>query len=223
MHTSVLFSLLASLALLASGSPIETRQSYPFSQIVAFGDELSDNGNGSYAHGMTGNPALVYGYGTWTNGPVAISYLSSLVGLPLVDYAFGGCCGGGKFGATIDNTYTASDAGAPCVNQQIANYTSSGASNASGSLGFIWAGMNDLSEHTDAFWDGDPKNAAFIDNYAAITTRNVQSLISKGVKTIMVANIYPKQLAPVTRVYCKSPPHLCCLRWSALGYVSSRR
>lgn len=29
--------------------------------MVAFGDELSDNGNGSYAHGITGNPATVYG------------------------------------------------------------------------------------------------------------------------------------------------------------------
>lgn len=26
---------------------------YPFDRLVAFGDELSDNGNGSYAHGLT--------------------------------------------------------------------------------------------------------------------------------------------------------------------------
>ena len=185
MRTAVLFSLLPNLALLASGSPIETRQSYPFSQIVAFGDELSDNGNGSYAHGMTGNPALVYGYGTWTNGPVAVSYLSSRINVPLVDYAFGGCCGGGKFGATIDSTYTASDAGAPCLNQQIGNYTSSGENDAASSLGFMWAGQNDLSKHTDAFWLGDSANTNFANNYALITTRNVQSLISSGVKTIM--------------------------------------
>lgn len=97
------------LAVHASGStfsesPGRTRNSHPFTRLVAFGDELSDNGNGSYAHGITGDPANVYGFGTWTDGPVAVSYLADLLDVPLTDYAFGGCCGGASFGATIDNT-----------------------------------------------------------------------------------------------------------------------
>ena len=61
---------------------IEERQSFspynfPFDRVVAFGDELSDTGTGSYAHGISGSPASIYGYGTWTNGGTAVQYLAS--------------------------------------------------------------------------------------------------------------------------------------------------
>lgn len=88
--------ILTALALAASrvsalAIPADTQQelskrsAYPFTKLVAFGDELSDNGNGSYAHGITGDPANVYGFGTWTDGPVAVSYLADLLGVPLTD------------------------------------------------------------------------------------------------------------------------------------------
>jgi len=55
-------SLLATQAVaLALPRNLQERGTYPFNYMVAFGDELSDNGNGSYAHGITGNPANVYG------------------------------------------------------------------------------------------------------------------------------------------------------------------
>ena len=73
---------------------------YLFSQIVAFGDELSDNGSGSSAHGVAGDPETIYDFGTWTNGPVAISYLAQMMGLSLTDYAFGGTNGGSTIGAS---------------------------------------------------------------------------------------------------------------------------
>lgn len=71
---TTLFSHITALTLPLQPQP---RSNCPFNQLVAFGDELSDNGNGSYAHGITGSPANVYGFGTWTNGPVAVSYLVS--------------------------------------------------------------------------------------------------------------------------------------------------
>ncbi|KAF6232046.1 hypothetical protein HO173_009883 [Letharia columbiana] len=85
---------------------------YPFSAVVAFGDNLSDNGNGSYAHNVAawsptnvvdGN--TIYGARTWTSGPVAVSYLTDLLGVPMdQNFAFGGAWGGSRFGATIDDT-----------------------------------------------------------------------------------------------------------------------
>ena len=51
-----------------------------YNQMVAFGDNLSDNGNGSCAHGVAGDPETVYGFATWTDGPVAVSYLSDMLG-----------------------------------------------------------------------------------------------------------------------------------------------
>lgn len=148
-----ILAIATSAAALAIDKPsnLNKRWSFPFSNIVAFGDELSDNGSGSYAHGITGDPAFVYGNDTWTNGPVAVMWLASFLGMPLDSYAFGGCCGGGKFGATIDEDYTISPAGAQSVKQQISNYTSAGAKAADKSMGFVWVGENDLSEHTDAY------------------------------------------------------------------------
>jgi len=64
------------------------RGKYSFNRLVAFGDEFSDNGNGGFAHGITGSPATVYCFGTWTNGPVAVSYLADLLKMPLRDLAF---------------------------------------------------------------------------------------------------------------------------------------
>jgi phospholipase/lecithinase/hemolysin len=214
----------AVLAFAVSANPLtelegtlETRATYPFSKIVAYGDELSDNGNGSYAHGITGNPATVYGYGTWTNGPVAVSYLNDLLSLGskgLRNFAFGGCCGGGSFGATLDNTYTKSDGGAQSLVDQIQNYTSKGRPNIKTSLQFIWIGENDLSKHTDAFWLGDPNNSKFATDFSTKVTASVKSLLDAGAPYVFVANIYPKHIAPVTAKYlCGAPDNDCVKTW----------
>lgn len=207
-------------AVIAAPASIEPRaqSKYPFTNLLAFGDELSDNGNGSFAHGITGNPANVYGYGTWTNGPVAVSYLSTLLQAPLADYAFGGCCGGGSYGATLDNTYTPpSEAKAPSIQDQVANYTSGtnkDVQRASKTLGFIWAGQNDLSKHTDAFWQGDPQNAAFAGNLSSYTSQAVRTLLKAGVPYVLVANVYPKHIAPVTAKYlCGGSNNACTQTW----------
>ncbi|KAK3681174.1 hypothetical protein LTR37_020975 [Vermiconidia calcicola] len=175
--------------------------------LVAFGDELSDNGNGSFKHGITGDPANVYGFGTWTNGPTAVQYLAGLLKVPLTDYAFGGCCGGESFGATIDNAYTAAAAKwngkpVPSVADQIRkDYTNPAPASIKRSLQFIWTGQNDLSLHTDAFWEGDPKNAEFADQIAQRIVREAEELVKKGAPYVFVANIYPKHRAPVTTTY----------------------
>lgn len=207
-----MLSAILSLALVAQVSSlavpqVEKRSAYPFNQLVAFGDELSDNGNGSYAHGITGDPANVYGYGTWTSGPVAVSYLADLLGVPLVDYAFGGCCGGGTFGAVIDNSYTNGSAqvnGAPVpslVDQIHKNYTVSPNNNIKNSMQFIWIGENDLSMHTDAFWTGDSHNSDFATQYATRVAAEAEYLVAQGAPYVFVANIYPKHLAPVTTAF----------------------
>jgi phospholipase/lecithinase/hemolysin len=227
MFTSSLFLSVASFAITTSAlavpnaesSSLQRRATLPFDQIVAFGDELSDNGNGSYAHGITGSPATVYGFGTWTNGPVAVSYLNDLYSLGangLRDYAFGGCCGGGSFGATLDNTYTKSQAGAPSLVDQIANYSASSHGNIYHALQFIWIGENDLSEHTDAFYQGDPANTYFAGNISTKIAASVQTLLNKGAPYVMVANIYPKQIAPVTAKYLCGTSTSCVSTWGAV-------
>ncbi|KAL0936384.1 GDSL-like Lipase/Acylhydrolase [Colletotrichum truncatum] len=208
---SFLFSSVAARSVeKAAYSP---RATHPFKSLVAYGDELSDNGNGSFAHGITGDPANVYGFGTWTNGPVAVSYLADLLGIPLTDYAFGGCCGGGSFGATFDTAYTKSPAGATDMISQITNYTASGSKGVESSLQLLWFGQNDLSMHTDAFWLGDPNNAKFSNDAAAKITAQVKNLLDLGAPHVMVANIYPKHLAPVTSKYLCGTNTGCITTW----------
>ncbi|KAI1270822.1 hypothetical protein F5Y07DRAFT_406829 [Xylaria sp. FL0933] len=197
MHSFVSSALIAAAAAVAN-----------FEVLVAFGDELSDNGNGSYAHGISGSPANVYGFGTWTDGPVAVQYLADLLGVPLTDYAFGAANGAAQFGATVNNVYTVADARwngqpVPSVHEQILrNYTHpSPPSSIKSSLQFIWTGQNDLTKHTDAFWEGDPQNAQFVANISHRITWNAEYLIDQGAPHVFVANIYPKHRAPVTTTY----------------------
>lgn len=209
-------ALFTFLADLVTGSPL-SRKAGSISRLVAFGDEMSDNGNGSYAHGMTGNPPKVYGgYGTLTNGPVAVSYLADLLGAPLVDYAFGACCGGGKIGATIDSAYTPSDAGAPSVRDQITNHTNSGAPGVSRSMAIIWAGQNDLSKHTDAFWLQAPQKRRFRKQfclYHCLERPEIDQCWSEEGRCV---NIYPKHLAPVTKTHLCGTSTDCVRNWGGV-------
>ncbi|KAJ9653827.1 hypothetical protein H2198_007055 [Neophaeococcomyces mojaviensis] len=217
-------------ALAAPASPLSTN-THPFTSLITFGDELSDNGNGSYAHGISNSltpsspPNPIYGYGTWTNGPIAASYLSTSLDIPnTASYAFGGCCGGSKSGATLSNTYTPSQASVPSVLDQIANFTAelhagmvgdhTNTFDPSTALAFIWAGQNDLSAHTDAFWLDDPHNSLFASNLSAYTVTAVQQLLALGIPNVLVANIYPKHIAPVTSTYlCGGSDNGCTRTW----------
>lgn len=138
------------------------------------------------------NPSL--GYRTWTNGPVAVSYLVDLLGVPLTtDYAVGHAQGGSKFGATINNTYTNSTAGAPDGFAQVANYTSSGVSKAdiASTLHFLWIGNMDISLKHIYVWKGfDYVNTRFAAAMATQTAELVQNLLNAGATTIFVPNLY---------------------------------
>lgn len=159
---------------------------------------------GSSAHGVAGNPETIYGFGTWTNGPVAVSYLSDDLGTPLTDYAFGHSDGGANFGATTDNSFTKSNSGAPSAKDQIANYTAQGdtASKMAQTLHFMWIGNNDVIVYQH-YWPGsdNTKNAQDV---AQQITNQVQSLIKAGAPAVIVPNVYPRHVAPVTTSYLLS-------------------
>jgi cholinesterase len=202
VSTSLLFvNQLATASPIVYTSAVTPRATYPFNQLVAFGDELSGN---------------VYGFGTWTNGPVAVSYLADLLGVPLRDFAFGGCCGGGSFGATLDESYTPSPAGAPSLVTQIANYTSHPHPNVHNALEFIWVGENDLSKHTNAFWQGDPHNTQFAGIVSSKIAASVATLLNNGAPYVLVANIYPKHIAPVTPKYLCGTSTDCVAMWGMI-------
>jgi len=209
MRTATLLSLCAG-ALAIPLTRRDNKPSYPFTQMVAFGDNLSDNGNGSYAHCVTSDPGVcgnkVYGFGTWTDGPVAVSYLSTNLGVPLTyDYAYGHAEGGSKFGATIDNSYTQSTANAPSSKDQIANYTSTDpglAANVGKTLHFLWIGANDINlYHLSTAQASNPK---FASDFSAKLAAQVKSLQDAGAKYIFVPGLYAKNISPSKAFYASS-------------------
>ena len=83
------FATVAIAALLAAAAPLAHASS--FSSIVVYGDSLSDNGN---LYAATGVPGAPYVNGEFSNGPVAVQQLSTLLNAPLADFAFGGATTG---------------------------------------------------------------------------------------------------------------------------------
>ena len=68
-----------------------------YSQVISFGDSMSDNGN-MYAIGMKlanwGVPMPPNVGGRFTNGPVVLEIMSYILNVPLLNYAFGGAMSG---------------------------------------------------------------------------------------------------------------------------------
>lgn len=81
---------------------------------------------------------------------------------------------------------------------------------------FIWVGQNDLSEHTDAFWPTDPKNAQFATDFSTKTADSVQTLLDAGAPSVFVANLYPKHLAPVAPKYVCTTNTACLTSWGKI-------
>ncbi|CAD6579198.1 MAG: hypothetical protein ASARMPRED_008989 [Alectoria sarmentosa] len=219
---------------------------YPFSALVAFGDNLSDNGNGSYAHNVAANTPTdvvdgnkIYGAGTWTNGPIAVSYLTDLLGVPMnQNFAFGHAWGGSHFGATIDDTMQQSNFsasledgpwfnngqfsepcwGAPSAKVQINDYIQSGVNK--DALHFLWIGANDM----DAAYKGTlgidtpTLNDEFAGNISTKIPDLASTLLTAGAPYVLVANLYPKQLAPLWPGFLGINT---TSQWDALGAVIS--
>ena len=85
------FATLAVAALLAAAAPLANADS--FSSVIVYGDSLSDNGN---LYQATGGlvPAPPYVNGEFSNGPVAVQQLATLLNTPLLDFAYGGATTG---------------------------------------------------------------------------------------------------------------------------------
>lgn len=100
----------------------------------------------------------LWGFGTWTDGPVAVTDLAASLDMPLTyDYAFGSSQGGENIGSVCSNALL--PAGhlsghaklspgvlVPDALGQIKNYTSSGVYNKAiaTTLHFLWTANNDM-------------------------------------------------------------------------------
>ena len=159
------------LALLLAAQAVAVAGSTPFSQVIAFGDSLTDNGNGRYA----GPPNF---QGRSSDGIVWVEHLANDLGMAglLDDYAVSGA-------ATVD------------LQGQIGRYLTShqGDPNA---LYILWAGHNDLFG-----WTFSPPASpeTVINNGVQNTLQAVQTLRNAGARHIVVLSLADVGVTPIMR------------------------
>ena len=157
-----------------------TAGAYAYSDILAFGDSLSDNGYyQGYPGGTAGNtnPADIYGFRRYSNGPVWVEYLAQDLGVPLFDMAYGGATTSldnpAAFSATANPAYLTTTG----LQWQVATYQSIYGTIDSNALVTVWAGGNDM------FNARNPVTAA--ENIALA----IQNLIALGGDSFLIPNL----------------------------------
>ncbi|MDZ4872598.1 MAG: Phosphatidylcholine-sterol acyltransferase [Chroococcidiopsis cubana SAG 39.79] len=177
---------------LAIGScivPLQAQAKTPFSQIVVFGDSLSDTGNTFQATATGIPPSPPYSEGRFSNGSIWIDYLVDNLGLSrdrLTNYAFGGA-------TTGKNNTTAplppNTPPLPGLQQQLENFKARHPKADRRALYVIWVGANDYlgGGVTDPFV---PVNNI---------TSAVSTLAERGARHILVVNLPDLGRIPATR------------------------
>jgi phospholipase/lecithinase/hemolysin len=160
-----------------------------YTQVIAFGDSLSDNGNVYSASGGF-FPPFPYWEGRFSNGEVAVEYLASELGVSLTDYAYGGATSGTNNYVSIAYPYPILS-GLPGVSQEVSGYTSSlgGGTADSQALFILWAGANDFFtyEYDQSYYPGGPDE--LISSTVANIEDNLVALENAGARTILVPNL----------------------------------
>ena len=142
IHVRSVLRLALTAAALAAATSVQA-----YTQVVAFGDSLSDNGN---LHALMANfgvntPAAPYFEGRFSNGPVAVEVMAQQLGLSLDDRAYGGATTGtGNKTATpiLDATGMTSQ-----VNRYLTEKSNAVDAEA---LYFVWGGGNDVFKLLDS-------------------------------------------------------------------------
>lgn len=119
---------------------------HAYSQLVVFGDSLSDNGNANAlmqsSFGVT-LPAAPYFNGRFSNGPVAVEVMASQLGLSLVDYAYGGAYTGLTSRISLLNNVAQTGIKGQ-VNSFTAGLSAAGKTADASALYVVWGGGNDF-------------------------------------------------------------------------------
>jgi phospholipase/lecithinase/hemolysin len=197
--------LLAGLALAAATCAATTcAQAASFTDLVVFGDSLSDPGNGAALIAAANGYSAPATGSTYSNGPVAAQYLAARFGATVVpgwadatkgnNYAVAGAFTGNG------NYILASYAGTPWAGffsaladtgmaQQIAHYHPTGLQ-ADHTLFLLWGGANDFFLGFGAASSGTPPDVAALTATAVSNlSHDIDALAAKGARHILVPNM----------------------------------
>lgn len=185
------FATLAITTLLAAATPIASATS--FSSIVVYGDSLSDNGN-LFAATVGLVPGAPYVNGEFSNGPVAVQQLATLLNAPLADFAFGGATTG--VGNIIDGGTPTSFGLFHLPGMQTEFAASAGrvpSATIPSSLFIVWGGADDFESLSSP-------TVAQSETLAQAAVTNIDGLVAaltmEGATNILVPNLPDLGLTP---------------------------
>lgn len=190
--SAVGLALLASAVLLAPAAPAQLDIA-PFSDVVVFGDSLSDNGN---LFALTGQPPAPYFHGRFSNGLVWVDQLAVAMGKDgHTNFAMGGA--------------TTSDVFAQQVMPFVVDAPGAARPDA---LYVVWAGANDLI----GVLQGSSEATATIQNAMTQIALSVEALAVVGAEVVMVPNL--PDLGRTPRVLASGPAAAAAARQLTLAY-----
>lgn len=177
--------LVALLAMMGAGQVLAA-----YSQVIAFGDSLSDTGN-LYKLSLPflgGYPGEPYYQGRFSNGAVAVEAMAADLGVPVTSYAVGGAQTGldNQGGPFLDGTG---------VTGQIMSYAQEirGRSSDPNALYFVWAGPNDFLTGGN-IWSPTSSSIAY-----GNMVGNVDGLYYLGARHFFIPLMPDLSLTPVGR------------------------
>ncbi|MGN2242722.1 autotransporter domain-containing protein [Frateuria sp. GZRR33] len=160
-----------------------------FSQVVVFGDSLSDNGNISLATAPGVQPPLRF---TTNPGTLAIENVADALGRPIApslmggsDYAWGG--------AGVLNNSPGTPGSVPTLTSQVTGYLATGSVDPD-ALYSIWGGANDIFYHATAAGAG------------ATAQQLIAATISQQVSLAIANNLIPNDPAAIAAFTAQITP-----------------
>jgi phospholipase/lecithinase/hemolysin len=115
-----------------------------FTEIVVFGDSLTDTGNRFASTNNTNPDAGAYYQGRWSNGPVWVERLAVDLGVPTPTASLLGGTNNAWAGAETRLTGNSTVNGTPNIGSQITTYLQSHSTLKSSQLVAVWGGANDF-------------------------------------------------------------------------------
>jgi phospholipase/lecithinase/hemolysin len=155
-----------------------------FSQVIAFGDSLSDTGNFLKLTGGALPQTGDYWDGRFSNGAVAVERLANGLGVALQNFAYGGA-----------KTGTGGQVAGTGMLSQVGLFANSlgGAVADPNALYFVWGGANDLRDITQATF-----TSTITDTITNLTSI-VDSLHKLGARNFLLPNLPDIGLTPEAR------------------------
>lgn len=168
-----------------------------FSQLVVFGDSLSDNGN-VYAATGGAYPPFPYYNGRFSNGPVAVEVMAATLGVPLLDLAYGGATTGFVTASTpnyINHAYFPVPV-LPNMQDTLQSYLAgTGGLSDPNALYVVSGGANDIFYGLDMSLDMPTVLATAVSNLVTISA----TLVGTGATHLLVPGLPDLGLTPFFR------------------------